>query len=135
MRKFILAGLVAAMVVAVAAMAAEIPEKVTIKDCAATKGAVEFPHKAHIDAKISCDKCHHTQKGLTAEAAKTTAVDKCSKCHVTPEKATTPKCADKTMTANPFHMSCVACHKETKAAKADTKAPTMCTGCHAKTGA
>ena len=133
MRKFFLAGLVAVMAVAVVALAAEMPEKVTIKDCATTKGAVEFPHKAHVDAVKDCVKCHHTQKGLTAETAKTTAVDKCGKCHIKPEKAETPACAGKTMKDNPYHIGCVGCHKETKAAKADTKAPTVCTGCHAKT--
>jgi len=132
MRKSILIGLLVAMVVAVAAMAAEVPAKVTIKDCAATKGTVEFDHKAHLTRAKTCAVCHHTMKDLTAENAATKTVEPCGKCHAKPEKATTPVCSDKTMTANPFHMVCVKCHKETKLAKPDTKAPSgMCTGCHA----
>ncbi len=131
MRKFILVGLVAAMVLAVAAMAAEIPAKVTIKDCAATKGTVEFDHKAHLTRAKDCVTCHHTMKDMTAENAATKTVEKCGVCHAKPEKATTPLCSSMKMTDNPFHMVCNKCHKETKAAKADTKAPTMCNGCHA----
>lgn len=132
MRKFFLVGLMAAMAVAVVALAAEMPEKVTIKDCAATKGAVEFPHKAHQAVVKDCTKCHHTEKDLTAENVATKTVAKCGSCHIKPEKAETPTCAGKTMKDNPYHIGCVGCHKEAKAAKADTKAPTTCTGCHPK---
>lgn len=135
MRKFFLVGLVAALVVAVAAMAAEMPGKIVIKDCADTKTPVEFDHAAHVKAAKDCVTCHHTQKDLTAETAATVAVDKCGKCHMTPEKAETPKCSGKTMKDNPYHIGCVSCHKEAKAAKADSKAPTACTGCHPKAGA
>jgi hypothetical protein len=130
MRKFFLAGLIAVMALAVAALAADMPEKVTIKDCAATKGAVEFPHKAHLTVVKDCTKCHHTEKGLTAETVAKATVAKCGSCHVKPEKAETPACAGKTMKDNPYHIGCVGCHKETLAAKADTKAPTKCAGCH-----
>ena len=103
MRKFFLVGLVVAMAVAVAALAAEMPGKITIKDCAAS--------------------------------AATVAVEKCGSCHIKSEKAETPACSGKKMTDNPYHIGCVACHKETKKADAATKAPTACTGCHLKAGA
>jgi hypothetical protein len=135
MRKVILVGLIAAMVVAVAAMAAEMPAKVTIKECATTKGAVEFDHKLHVARAKACVDCHHTMKDLTAENVGTMAVESCGKCHIKPEKATTPTCGGKTPKDNAYHLGCIPCHKEAKAAKADSKAPTMCTGCHAKTGA
>ncbi|MBK8166648.1 MAG: cytochrome c3 family protein [bacterium] len=135
MRKFFLVGLVAALAVAVAAMAAEMPGKITIKDCADTKTPVTFDHAAHVKAAKDCVTCHHTQKDLTAENGTTLAVEKCGKCHIKPEKAETPACSGKKMTDNPYHIGCVSCHKETKAAKADTKAPTTCVGCHPKAGA
>ncbi|MBK7670929.1 MAG: cytochrome c3 family protein [bacterium] len=135
MRKFFLVGLVVAMAVAVAALAAEMPGKITIKDCADTKTPVVFDHAAHVKAAKDCVTCHHTQKDLTAASAATVAVDKCGKCHMTPEKAETPACSGKKMTDNPYHIGCVACHKEAKKADAATKAPTACTGCHPKAGA
>jgi hypothetical protein len=132
MRKLFLVGLIAAMALAVAALAADMPEKVTIKDCAATKTAVEFNHKAHVATGATCVKCHHTTEGLTAEKLATMTVAKCGSCHIKPEKAETPACSGKTMKDNPYHIGCVSCHKEAKLAKADTKAPTACTGCHPK---
>lgn len=132
MRKLFLVGLIAVMALAAAALAADMPEKVTIKDCAATKAAVEFNHKAHVATGAACIKCHHTSEGLTAEKVATMTVAKCGSCHIKPEKAETPACAGKTMKDNPYHIGCISCHKEAKLAKADTKAPTACTGCHPK---
>lgn len=113
-----------------ATTAKDAPEKVTIKDCAAKKTAVEFPHKAHIDAGVACSKCHHTQKDLKAGAAD--EVKACAACHVTPEKAETPKCSEMSPTKNPYHIGCIGCHKEEVAKKADSKAPTKCDQCHKK---
>jgi hypothetical protein len=95
MRKFFLVGLVVAMVVAVAAMAAEMPGKITIKDCADTKTPVTFDHAAHVKVAKDCVKCHHTQKDLTAANAATVAIEKCGKCHIKPEKPETPACSGK----------------------------------------
>ena len=135
MRKFFLVGLIATMAVAVAALAAEMPGKITIKDCADTKTPVTFDHAAHVKAAKDCVTCHHTQKDLTAANGTTLAVDKCGKCHLKPEKPETPTCAGKKPTDNPYHIGCIGCHKEVLAAKADSKAPKMCTGCHPKAGA
>lgn len=132
MRKFSLVAVIVVMAVAVAALAAEMPAKVTLKDCAATKTPVEFDHKAHVATGAACVKCHHTNEGLTAENVAAATVAKCGSCHTKPEKAETPMCSGKTMKDNPFHIGCVGCHKEAKAAKADSKAPTACTGCHPK---
>jgi len=132
MRKFSLVALIVVMAVAVAALAAEMPAKITIKDCVATKTAVEFDHKAHVATGAACVKCHHTSEGLTAETVATATVPKCGSCHTKPEKAETPACSGKTMKDNPYHISCHGCHKEAKAADAKSTAPTACTGCHPK---
>lgn len=113
-----------------AATAKDAPEKITIKDCQAKKAAVEFPHKMHIDNGVACSKCHHNQADL--KAGGTEEVKTCASCHVTPEKAETPKCAEMSGTKNPFHITCVGCHKEEVAKKADSKAPTKCDQCHPK---
>lgn len=104
------------------------PEKATIDDCVAKKAAVEFPHKAHVDRDIACATCHHNSPDLKAGGE----AQACGACHVTPEKAETPKCSEMSTTKNPFHLTCVKCHKEELAKKADTKAPTKCDQCHPK---
>ncbi len=110
--------------------AATPPDKTTIDDCVAKKAAVEFPHGAHVKAVAECKTCHHTQPALTAESGE--KVETCASCHVTPEKAETPKCSEMSATKNPFHMSCVKCHKEELAKKPDSKVPTKCDQCHPK---
>jgi hypothetical protein len=112
-----------------AATADKAPDKVTIDDCVGKKAAVEFPHKMHMD-KLECKTCHHTQKDLTAKS--TEEVKACGSCHVNPEKAETPKCSEMSAKSNPFHITCVNCHKEEVAKKADSKAPTKCDQCHPK---
>lgn len=133
MRKYLPFALAVLVVLAgstLIAGAATPPEKVTIDDCVAKKAAVEFPHGAHVKAIAECKTCHHTQPALTATSGE--KVETCGSCHVTPEKAETPKCSEMSATKNPFHMACVACHKEELAKKADTKAPTKCDQCHPK---
>jgi hypothetical protein len=113
----------------VAVPASQSPDKVTIDDCAAKKSVVAFPHGDHAKT-IACDTCHHTQKGMKAGEA--TAVASCGSCHVAPEKAETPKCAEMSMAKNPFHDGCVNCHKEEVKKNAASKAPTKCDQCHPK---
>ena len=127
---FVLAALVILAGSTFIAGAATPPEKVKIDDCVTKKSAVEFPHGAHVKAIAECKTCHHTQPALTATS--TEKVETCGSCHVAPEKAETPKCSEMSATENPFHMSCVKCHKEELAKKADTKAPTKCDQCHPK---
>ncbi len=127
---FVLAALVILAGSTFIAGAATPPEKVKIDDCVTKKSAVEFPHGAHVKAIAECKTCHHTQPALTATS--TEKVETCGSCHVAPEKAETPKCSEMSATKNPFHMSCVKCHKEELAKKADTKAPTKCDQCHPK---
>lgn len=133
MRKFFPLALVAAFVIAgtalIAVPASQAPDKVTIDDCVTKKSAVEFPHGEHAK-HIECATCHHTQKELKAGAA--IEVKTCGTCHVTPEAAETPVCSQMSATKNPFHITCVGCHKEEKKKNADTKAPTGCNDCHAK---
>jgi hypothetical protein len=100
------------------------PDSVVIDAAAAKKGPVTFPHKEHVERVESCDTCHHTSPGLTAAAD--TEVQKCSACHLDPEKAETPGMREMSMKKNPFHMVCIDCHK------AETKGPTKCDDCHKK---
>jgi len=120
----VVAASFALAVVAFAAKAKDAPESATIDACKKKKAAVVFPHKKHVDAKLECAKCHHTQKDLKAGAD--VEVKKCSSCHLTPEKPETPKCTETSSKKNPFHISCTGCHKEQK------KGPTKCKECHKK---
>lgn len=113
----------------VAVPANQLPETVTIDDCVAKKSAVEFPHKAHAE-RLECKTCHHTQESLTADSSE--EVKTCGTCHVTPEAAETPICTQMSATKNPFHITCVTCHKEELKKNAETKAPTKCDQCHPK---
>ncbi len=110
-----------------AATSAEAPEAITIDDCVIKKAAVEFPHRAHYERDgVACADCHHTQDGLTADSGM--EVKPCSDCHLEPEEETTPICSQMSLKKNPFHINCVACHKESGA----EAAPTKCEGCHPK---
>ncbi len=113
------------------AYAEGIPEKITIDDCAKKKAAVEFPHKAHFEV-TDCVTCHHTDKGLTVDNYAEMEVKACGVCHIEPEKAETPMCSKSSKKKNPFHIRCIACHKETLAKDAASKAPTKCKQCHPK---
>jgi len=113
----------------VAAPATEAPATVTIDDCVAKKSAVEFPHGKHAE-HLACTTCHHTQEGL--EAGSSMEVQTCGACHVTPEDAATPVCSQMSSSKNPFHITCVGCHKEEASKNAETKAPTKCDQCHPK---
>lgn len=134
MRKTIAVVAAAALVllgttVAIAATAKQAPEKVKIADCQAKQGPVEMSHKAHVGL-TECKHCHHTQADL--KAGSDAVVQKCGECHVKPAKDTTPKCADGSMTKNPFHVNCLGCHKDAIKKDAKVKAPTKCGECHKK---
>jgi hypothetical protein len=116
-------------VVAFAATPADAPETTAIDDCVNKKSAVEFPHKVHMDLG-ECVTCHHTQEGLTAESD--VEVQTCGSCHTEPEAEDTPKCSEMSLSKNPFHKGCIACHKERVAEDASISAPTKCDGCHPK---
>lgn len=135
MRKLIGLGVLAIMTAATLVAFADVPENITIDVCADAKTPVEFPHKAHFEL-TDCVTCHHTSEGLTAETAGTMEVATCASCHVEPEEATTPLCSEKSLKKNPYHISCVGCHKaEKKVAKeagTEFAAPTKCTACHPK---
>lgn len=94
-------------------------------DAAAKKQpGVVFSHEKHTKRAKSCDTCHHTQKGLSTD--KGTKVVKCSTCHLAPKNAKVPGMREMSLTKNPFHIRCIACHKAQK------KGPTACTACHKK---
>lgn len=107
----------AALLVASVAYAKAPPAEVTLK---AKQGNVSFSHKKHADEqKIACKKCHHN---IDKEKDKMS----CADCHKDAAEGGIPSSKDA------FHKSCIACHKEKKAADAATKAPTGCKDCHKK---
>lgn len=111
-------GLAAAAVL----MAVEIPETITLDKAQAKWPPVTFTHKKH-EKMAACDTCHHTQKGLTAEAKE---VVPCSSCHLDPEKPEIPSMRQMSLKKNPFHIQCINCHKK------EGKGPTKCAECHKK---
>ena len=106
------------------------PETVTIKEIQSTKAPVVFPHKKHNSKEgqnLKCAECHHTTK--EGEQPKS-----CASCH-DKEKDEGKKIALKgnpatSATKGMYHVKCIGCHKEKKAADPNSKAPTLCNGCH-----
>jgi hypothetical protein len=128
MRKvLVLLGIGALAIAASGLMAVAADDVMTIDACANKQSAVTFPHKTH-EGLTECSTCHHTQEGLAAGGE----AEKCSSCHLEPEDAATPKCSEMSMSKNPYHKACVACHKDAVKADAESKAPTKCAGCHPK---
>jgi cytochrome c553 len=114
MKKFatLLAVLMVAVFSAGVLVAADAPEKITIKVIQKEKAPVEFGHKAHADKIGKCAECHHKD-----EAGKE---QKCSGCH----KAKMEK--EKESFKEVMHTKCRGCHKKEK------KGPEKCEGCHPK---
>jgi hypothetical protein len=109
--------------VATLAFAHHGPVTVTIDAAAKKQPGVVFQHEKHAKLVKTCDTCHHTQKSLKSD--KDTKVVKCSTCHLDP-KGKALSMREMSLTKNPFHVRCMACHKEQK------KGPIACTGCHVK---
>lgn len=119
------ASLVGLAVAATALFAAvKVPETVVIAQAKNKQPEVVFPHKKHVDNKIACDRCHHTNKGLTATA--TAEVKPCAACHLDPEKPEIGSIRELSLTKNPYHKLCIDCHKK------EGKGPTKCVDCHKK---
>ena len=114
---------IVAMVATISPLAglASPPDETTIDDCVDRRAAVEFPHKLHFDS-MECSNCHHTQEDLSLETSDQAKA--CGSCHTEPEKPDTPACSQLSMKKNPFHIRCVACHKER------AEGPTKCNECH-----
>ncbi len=103
----------------------EVPKTVKIGEAAKKQPAVTFDHEKHATKLVkSCDVCHHKEKGLTAASEK--KPEKCSACHLDPKDPKVPNMREMSLTKNPFHEKCLACHK------AEKKGPTTCTQCHKK---
>lgn len=93
----------------------------------ATKAAVTFPHKKHVDGGIDCLVCHH--KSTSQDDVKSCAAEG---CHVDASKAAKK---DPAGFYAAFHSkksdaSCLACHKKEK--KAGKAVPVGCKECHAE---
>ena len=125
--RFRLSAFVLGVLFSTALLAHTGPASITIKAAQKKQPPVVFDHAKHQSKLVkSCDTCHHTQKGLTAEKATANNVVACSKCHLDPKDAKVPSMREMSMTKNPFHIRCISCHKEQK------KGPTACTACHKK---
>lgn len=137
MRRLSLALLTSAVVLLAAtrsahAQATDPPEEMTLDSCGDTRAPVEFPHKAHFD-DLECTTCHHSQEEMTLEAVQGgMEVELCADCHVEPEEVDTPNCTEKSLRKNPFHITCVGCHKEEKKEDESLSVPTKCAECHPK---
>jgi hypothetical protein len=123
-RATITVALIATFAAALWVFAAEIPENITIDAAMNKKSAVEFPHAAHVETGVSCDTCHHTLEGLTAERA--AEVKKCSACHLDPTEEGVPSMREMSPSKNPLHKGCINCHKT------EAKGPIKCNDCHPK---
>ncbi len=113
MRKF--ATLLAVVMVAVFSagtiVAADAPEKITIKDIQKTKTPVTFPHKDHsTKLGIKCAECHHKDAAGKEQS--------CFACHKAEKKGETPSFKDA------MHDKCKGCHQKMG------KGPTKCNDCH-----
>ena len=131
MRKSLTVAVLAAFVLVSGATfvfaAQQQPAKVTIDAAAKKQPPVAFDHAKHVTLAKPCEKCHHTNTGLTADNAKD--VQKCSACHLNPKDAKIPNMAEMSMTKNPFHTVCISCHKTGVDGK---KGPSVCKDCHKK---
>ena len=127
----LVALIAASAVFLVTAQAADAPEMVTLGSCGDKQPAVNFPHSKHVGA-VECKVCHHTQPDLTADS--TVAVETCVSCHKDPEDPKTPDCAQMSPTKNPYHITCMGCHKDSvkKDAALKGKVPVTCKECHVK---
>jgi cytochrome c553 len=114
MKKF--ATLLAVVMVAVFSagviVAADAPEKVTVKDVQKTKSAVTFNHKAHSEKIKNCAECHHKDAAGKEQ--------KCFACHKAEKKG------DAVSLKDAMHTKCKGCHQTGK------KGPTKCDECHPK---
>ena len=115
-------AVVLSCLIAVAAFAHHGPVTAMIDEAASKQPPVPFSHEKHAKLARSCDTCHHTQKGLKSDTEK---VVPCASCHLDP-KDKAPSMREVSLTKNPFHTRCIACHKEQK------KGPVACTGCHVR---
>jgi len=107
--------IVAFSAVGLAISAKPAPKQVVIDKCKKKKKAVTLTHEKHIKIlKIPCKKCHH----------KGTPDKPCSSCHAGKMKGKNPGCAEMSPKKNPFHISCMGCHKKLK------KGPSKCKQCH-----
>ncbi|HEX9205362.1 MAG TPA: cytochrome c3 family protein [Candidatus Deferrimicrobiaceae bacterium] len=114
MRKF--ATLLAVVMVAVFSagviVAADAPEKITIKEIQKTKAPVQFSHKVHADKIGKCQECHHKDAAGKEQ--------KCSTCHKAKKEG------DAVEYKEAMHGKCKGCHQKEK------KGPTKCDDCHKK---
>ena len=100
-----------------------------LKDGAKKKPPVTFNHGKH-GTDLSCDTCHHTDKGLVAGGE----TKSCFECHG-PEAVTGADGKVQPDSHKIFHDKtvgkCLKCHK-TDAKAMEAGAPTKCKDCHKK---
>lgn len=93
--------------------AADAPKRIVIK-CNEKKPGVRFDHEQHAKKqKIACKTCHHTGENTA-----------CSSCHAGKAKGKKPGCGEMGLKKNPYHITCLNCHKKQK------RGPRTCKACH-----
>ena len=119
-RNLVLGFIVVSLTGGFLARAAKAPPKVQlIKECQKTKPSVTYPHALHLKkVKASCQLCHH--KGKPEQLCGSAG------CHANQAEAKRPGCAEMSLSKNPFHITCIKCHKK------EGKGPTACAQCHKK---
>lgn len=141
----ILITVVACIVVGSVAMAADMPEQVTIDSMSEMFEGVEFDHTMHTELSEDCSVCHHHATGTgTVDSrcvschAKSDAVTdvRCSACHVaTPFSAESLSQQsqdlyqfhiDRPGLKAAYHWNCLGCH-------AEMDGPMECVDCHSRT--
>jgi hypothetical protein len=122
------AGLLAMLLVLPQSAAKKAPKSVVLKACKDKKPPVKFDHAAHQKivkkAGKDCKTCHHNGDAKKGPTGKDTT---CASCHLKVQK-NIGTCKDKSASKNPFHVSCIGCHKKMK--EEAKKAPTKCKECH-----
>lgn len=117
LKRILVAAIVLGVTGSVAGLyAKKAPGKVTLDQCKKKKSGVAFDHAQHAKKlKIKCKTCHHTGKQQSCATAK---------CHLGKADGKKPGCAEMSLKKNPYHITCVGCHKKQK------KGPKSCKQCH-----
>lgn len=135
----------ALIVVGSTAMAADMPEQVSLDTMVELFDAVEFDHDMHTELGEDCSVCHHHTTGTG------TTDDRCISCHANSDELATVACInchvidpfsseqlsqksqeiyqfhiDKPGLKAAYHWNCIGCHEE-------MDGPIGCEDCHART--
>ncbi len=140
MKKVLILGLAAGMVLAFTMAVAQTTKSGEVKDSFVieakipageklTKPGVGFTHKKHTDDyKVACAECHHVYKDGKNTWKEGDKVDTCASCHLLKPKSTKKGEPGKLQTA--MHDNCQKCHKELEKGGKKTGPTKTCNDCH-----